>query len=106
MSASPQASTAEAWIGLILGTVDPSETWTAIFARLRESSLSNPGAAALHRETIVPDRLLAETAWDLWQQFPRCTQPSSVNSSNSGSARPAWARRCLFLTAFRFANSR
>ncbi len=72
MSASPQATAAETWVDLILGTVDPAETWTAIFARLRELSLSNPGAAALHRETIVPDRLLAETAWDLWQQFPRC----------------------------------
>ena len=64
MSASPQATAAEAWVDLILGTVDPAETWTAIFARLRELSLSGPGAAALHRETIVPDRLLAETAWD------------------------------------------
>ena len=72
MSASPQATAAEAWVDLILGTVDPAETWTAIFARLRRLSLSNPGAAALHRETIVPDRLLAESAWDLWQQFPRC----------------------------------
>ena len=72
MSASPQATAAEAWVDLILGTVDPAETWMAIFARLRELSLSNPGAAALHRETIVPDRLLAESAWDLWQQFPRC----------------------------------
>jgi hypothetical protein len=24
----------------------------------------------LHRETVVPDRLLAESAWDLWQAFP------------------------------------
>ncbi|MGA2256710.1 MAG: hypothetical protein ABSG53_18840 [Thermoguttaceae bacterium] len=72
MSTSPQTSAAGAWVDLILGTVDPAETWTAIFARLRELSLSNPGAATLHRETIVPDRLLAESAWDLWQQFPRC----------------------------------
>jgi hypothetical protein len=72
MNASPQATAAKAWADLMLGTVDPAETWTAIFARLRELSLSNPGAAALHRETIVPDRLLAESAWDLWQQFPRC----------------------------------
>ena len=50
----------------------PADTWTAIFARLRDLSLANPGAAAIHRETIVPDRLLAETAWDLWQDFPRC----------------------------------
>ena len=72
MSASPQATAAEMWVDLILGNVDPVDAWTAIFARLRELSLSNPGAAALHRETIVPDRLLAESAWDLWQQFPRC----------------------------------
>ncbi len=72
MSASPQAIAAQAWVDLILNTVEPAETWTAIFARLRELSLSNPGAATLHRETIVPDRLLAESAWDLWQHFPRC----------------------------------
>lgn len=72
MSASPQASAAETWVDLILSTVDPAETWTAIFNRLRELSLSNPAAGALHRETIIPDRLLAESAWDLWEQFPRC----------------------------------
>ena len=89
MSASPQATAAEAWVDLILGTVDPAETWTAIFARLRELSLSNPGAAALHRETIVPDRLLAESAWDLWQNSPAVPQLSSANSSSSGSVQPA-----------------
>lgn len=77
MSASPQSTAAEAWVDLILGAVDPADAWTAIFARLHDLSLSNPGAAALHRETIIPDRLLAESAWDLWQEFPRCA-PSVI----------------------------
>lgn len=72
MSASPQPTAPETWVDLILGTLDTAETWTAIFARLRDMALANPGAAALHRETIVPDRLLAESAWSLWEEFPRC----------------------------------
>jgi len=63
---------AEDWVSLILTSADPSETWTGIFLRLRDLALSNPTAAALHRETIVPDRLLAESAWSLWEDFPRC----------------------------------
>jgi hypothetical protein len=64
-------------VNLILGAADPAETWEAIFARLRDLALANPGAAAIHRETIIPDRMLAETAWDLWQEFPRCA-PSVI----------------------------
>ncbi len=70
---------------------DAAETEDA--ARLRDLALSNPGATAIHRETIVPDRLLAETAWDLWQDFPRCAprvvnelQRFWVTSSGSGMA--------------------
>lgn len=69
---SATAPSAEDWVSLILGSADPSETWTEIFSRLRDLALSNPSPAALHRETIVPDRLLAETAWSLWEDFPRC----------------------------------
>ena len=70
-----QASTPpspQAWADLILGAADSTATWEAIFTRLRDVALSNPGAAKIHNETIAPDRLLADSAWDLWQDFPRC----------------------------------
>ena len=44
--------------------------WTDIFARLGDVALAATSPTALHRETINPDRLLAESAWDLWQSFP------------------------------------
>lgn len=58
------------WESLILSAQPPDVVWRAIFARLCEVSLAATNPAAMHRETILPDRLLAESAWDLWQQFP------------------------------------
>ena len=58
------------WLGLILGAGDAQKTWTDIFARLRDIALSAAKNQNLDRETIVPDRLLAESAWQLWQDFP------------------------------------
>ena len=37
-----------------------------------------PKPAALHQETVVPDRLLAETAWNLWEEFP-ANAPSVIS---------------------------
>lgn len=68
---SPSAPTINAgWESLILAAQPPDAAWRAIFARLRDTALAAANPAALHRETIAPDRLLAESAWDLWQQFP------------------------------------
>ena len=51
---------------------------TAIFRRLGELALSTPKSAALHQETVVPDRLLAESAWNLWEEFP-ANAPSVIS---------------------------
>ncbi len=67
-----KAIPADEWVDLILGPAHPADTWTAIFTKLRDLALSNISPATLHRETIAPDRLLAESAWNLWQDFPRC----------------------------------
>lgn len=60
------------WIDLILDSADPTEVWNSILSKLCDLALTSRSPAALHRETTTPDRLLAETAWDLWQEFPRC----------------------------------
>jgi hypothetical protein len=58
------------WESLILSDQAPDAAWRAIFGRLRDAALVASNPAAMHRETIVPDRLLAESAWELWQLYP------------------------------------
>ncbi len=69
MTAPPTLGT-HPWESLILSERPAAAVWADIFARLGEIAMSAASPAALHRETIIPDRLLAETAWDLWQSFP------------------------------------
>lgn len=67
----PSAATINAgWESLILADQPPDAAWRAIFDRLCDAALAAANPAAMHRETIAPDRILAESAWDLWQQFP------------------------------------
>jgi len=66
----PPASPTWSWESVILSERDAPAVWTDIFARLGGVALAATSSAALHRETIIPDRLLAESAWDLWQSFP------------------------------------
>ncbi len=70
MTFPPTTSATQTWESLILSERPVPAVWTDIFARLGEVALSAASPAALHRATINPDRLLAESAWDLWQSFP------------------------------------
>src|SRR5205807_1034204 len=58
------------WLDILFDPRDAGEVWAAIFHRLGEVALSTSKSAALHQETVVPDRLLAESAWNLWEEFP------------------------------------
>src|SRR5689334_21251129 len=68
-SAASPTSQAEAWESLILSERPAPALWSDIFKRLGELALSS-SPSALHRETVIPDRLIAESAWDLWESFP------------------------------------
>lgn len=57
------------WIDTILGSAEPSTTWQSIFLHLRDLALQSPKAGNLDKATVAPDRLLANTAWNLWNDF-------------------------------------
>ncbi|HQU46144.1 MAG TPA: hypothetical protein PK867_25245, partial [Pirellulales bacterium] len=72
----------DGWRELILGragnVADAGSTWRSIFARLKQLALATTDPLTLHRELVVPDCLLAESAWDLWERF-RPAAPSTID---------------------------
>ena len=63
-------SATDPWVETILSARDPEVAWSDIFDRLRDIALATPNPQTLHKQTVDPDRLLAESAWSLWQDFP------------------------------------
>lgn len=61
--------TASDWLDAIVSEDDPANVWQRVFASLRDTALQVTRTGALDRATVVPDRLLANTAWNLWDQF-------------------------------------
>jgi len=87
MTSPLSTATGQPWESLILAERPASAIWADIFARLGEVALAATSPAALHRETIIPDRLLAESAWDLWQAFP-ATAPKVIDALRDFWAAP------------------
>jgi len=56
---------ASAWSDIILDSPSPTDAWSGVFARLRELAITCASPVELHNQTVAPDRLLAETAWEL-----------------------------------------
>ena len=63
-------STTDVWMDTILSGGDPSAAWSAIFERMGRLAVETGSPVELHNRTQSPDRLLAETAWELWQAYP------------------------------------
>lgn len=57
------------WVEVIIAASDPGTTWIRIFGSLRDLALQSTKSGALDRATVVPDRLLANSAWNLWDEF-------------------------------------
>lgn len=57
------------WIEIILGEADAETKWQRIFEALRDAALSSSKLGALDRATVAPDQLLANSAWNLWDDF-------------------------------------
>lgn len=69
MSTGGTTCSAGDWARIILAPQPPATAWKQICDRLRDLALSSSTPQALHKATIDPDRLLAESAWNLWFDF-------------------------------------
>jgi hypothetical protein len=49
---------------------DPAAAWKVICTGLRDRALQATKPGVLDRATVIADRLLANTAWNLWDEFP------------------------------------
>jgi hypothetical protein len=67
------------WAELILGEPDAEKAWAGIFDRLLTIALESARPSAIDKATITPDRLLAESAWNLWQTYPHHA-PTALNA--------------------------
>jgi len=80
-----------AWVDIILNTPSPTDAWNGLFEQLKETAVFCDSAVDLHNQTVAPDRLLAETAWELWVSYPNTAPRTSQKlkewcSSNAGRA--------------------
>jgi hypothetical protein len=65
------------WSETILTDALPEKIWADIFSIMEEKALSISSPAKLHAETVEPDRLLSEAAWELWESFPKDVEKTS-----------------------------
>ena len=61
---------ASEWVELITGNSDAVASWAQICSTLRDAAMQCTRSGQLERATVTPDRLLANAAWNLWDEFP------------------------------------
>lgn len=87
------------WVDIILDTPSSADAWYAVFKRLREIAASCSSPVDLHNQTVAPDRLLAETAWELWASYPNAAPRTSSQLKQWCAAPSSIGRAVLVLDA-------
>jgi len=65
------ATSSSDWAEIILQKRKSGTAWADIFSALQKIALRQASPVTLHEATVVPDRLLAEAAWELWEAYPK-----------------------------------
>lgn len=87
------------WSDIILGRTSPQEAWSQLFSNLAELSSATTSPLDLHNNTIEPDRLLAEAAWDLWLGYSTAARRTSQALREWWDAAVGQGRAILILDA-------
>ncbi|KYH32455.1 hypothetical protein MOMUL_10560 [Moorella mulderi DSM 14980] len=92
--------TACPWVEIIFDSPSASEAWKAIFRQLRNLTLAGMTPTELHNQTVAADRLLAESAWELWMAYQREAPRTSKALRQWWSEPTPFGRAVLILDAF------
>jgi hypothetical protein len=57
------------WSSIILDTPSSEHAWNTIFCTLLDIAKEVTSPDNLHKQTVIPDRLLSEAAWELWKDY-------------------------------------
>ncbi|MBC7342272.1 MAG: hypothetical protein H5U02_07450 [Clostridia bacterium] len=88
------------WVEIIFDSPSASEAWKAIFGQLRDLSLAGVAPTELHHQTVAADRLLAESAWELWMAYQSEAPRTSEALRQWWSEPTPFGRAVLILDAF------
>jgi len=87
------------WTETILAARPPEEIWSQIFAELLRSARSTTSPVALHQSLVPADRLLAESAWELWSAYQNFSGRTSARLVDWWTNSAAGGRAVLVLDA-------
>ena len=87
------------WADIILDSPSPATAWSQLFEKLLDSAKAWTSPVALHDLTVIPDRLLAEAGWDLWQAYPTFAPRTSLKLKEWCSATGSTGRAVLIIDA-------
>lgn len=87
------------WPELILTASSPGEAWGAIFRTLADLAVSSSSPVELHTHTVAADRLLAESAWELWQAYTQEAPRTVATLRRWWAASSAHGRAVLVMDA-------
>ena len=88
-----------AWIKPIFHSPAPATAWQSLFEMLGTLSQASTSPEELRKQTIAPDRLLAESAWDLWQEYDSTAPRTSQAIQEWWAKSSATGRATLILDA-------
>lgn len=78
------------WTDIIFDSETLKTAWAAIFSSLLDMAKQSSSPVVLHDTTVIPDRLLAEAAWELWESYPEHAVKTSallMNWTNQGAGK-------------------
>jgi hypothetical protein len=88
------------WVEMILDAPSTEAAWSAIFGRLGSYALYCASPVELNNYTVAPDRLLAESAWNLWFAYSKAAPRTSMVLRDWWAQSSSYGKAVLIMDAF------